>query len=457
MITLKIKYNTTEDSLNLIREYQRQYTICYKVIYKSLKQGLLKKEIKQKLSSYNNIDLILNNSWFMNCLFYDVKCVLDEDNVCFNKSLILKRVKHLISKEEFQQKKLFKLCSNGEKDKKCNRFFRFKDVNTILFKPNKRTIIELNLQSLGKNRIKILNKLTKAQELNNELPITYKLDSNYIYISFSENYLKENTVYKFKENRIFAIDLNPNYIGYSIIDWKDPEKLDYKLIDRGIISLKSLNDIFFSMKGKSIPSNDSRKIKLNNKRKFEVYEVSKYLVNLAKHFGCEIFAMEDLSIIPCDKQQGKKFNSLCNNLWNRNKLEANIQKRCNIIDIKLQRVIANWSSVLGNSLYRYTKLPDMILSSIEISRRAQEFSLQYLKKQKEKQKNIIFPSLTEKVRNLLIQTMEVLDSKFQFDKVSEFCYSLKKNLGNKYRVPLDISRVFRQKHLKYQLILFNKV
>lgn len=117
MITLKIKYNTTEDSLNLIREYQRQYTICYKVIYKSLKQGLLKKEIKQKLSSYNNIDLILNNSWFMNCLFYDVKCVLDEDNVCFNKSLILKRVKHLISKEEFQQKKLFKLCSNGEKIK----------------------------------------------------------------------------------------------------------------------------------------------------------------------------------------------------------------------------------------------------------------------------------------------------------------------------------------------------
>ena len=457
MITLKIKYNTTEDSLNLIREYQRQYTICYKVIYKSLKRGLLKKEIKEKLKLYKNIDLILNNSWLMNCLFYDVKCVLDEDNVCFNKSLILKRVKHLISKEEFQQKKLFKLCSNGEKDKKCNRFFRFKDVNTILFKPNKRTIIELNLQSLGKNRIKILNKLTKAQELNNELPITYKLDSNYIYISFNENYLKENTVYKFKENRIFAIDLNPNFIGYSIIDWKDPEKLDYKLIDRGIISLKSLNDIFFSMKGKSIASEDIRKIKLNNKRKFEVYEVSKYLVNLAKHFGCEIFAMEDLSIVSCDKQQGKKFNSLCNNLWNRNKLEANIQKRCNIIGIKLQRVIANWSSVLGNSLYRDTKLPDMILSSIEISRRCQEFNLQYLKKQKEKQKNIIFPSLTEKVRNLLIQTMEVLNIKFQFDKVSDFCYSLKKNLGNKYRVPLDTSRVFRQKHLKYQLILFNKV
>lgn len=456
MITLKIKYNTSQENSSIIKEYQRQYTICYKVIYKYLKQGLSNKEIKEKLKLYKNIDLILNNSWFLNCLFYDVKCILNENNVCFNKNLILKRIKHLILKEEFQQKKFFKLCSNGEKDKRCNRFFKFKNINTILFKPNRKICIELNLQSLGKNRIKILNKLISAQELNNELPITYKLDNNYIYISFNENYLKENTIYTFKENRIFSIDLNPNFIGYSIIDWKNSEKLDYKLIDKGVISLKSLNDIFFLMKNKSISSNDSRKIKLNNKRKFEVYEISKYLVKLAKHYKCEFFALEDLSITSCDKQQGKKFNSLCNNIWNRNKLENNLQKRCNIYRIKFQKVIANWSSVLGNSLYRDTKLPDMILSSIEISRRCQEFNLQYLKKQKEKQKNIIFPSLTEKVRNLLIQTMEVLNSKFQFDKVSEFCYSLKKNLGNKYRVPLDISRVFRQNHLKYQLILFNE-
>ena len=214
---------------------------------------------------------------------------------------------------------------------------------------------------------------------------------------------------------------------------------------------------FFSLKGKGISSNSKVKIKLGNKRTFECYEVAKYLVNLAKHFGCEIFAMEDLSIKNNDKGLGKKFNSLCNNLWNRNKLENNIQKRCNIIGIQLQRVVANWSSVLGNTLYRNTNLPDMVLSSIEISRRAQEFSLQYLKQQKEKQKNIIFPNLTEKVRKLLIQTMEVLDCNFQFEKVNDFCYSLKKNLGNKYRVPLEESRVFRQNYIRFQVILFNNV
>jgi len=456
MITLKIKYNTEEDSWNLIREYQRQYTICYKVIYKLLKQGLSKKEIKQKLSSYNNIDLILNNSWFMNCLFYDVKCVLDEDNVCFNKGLILKRVKQLISKEEFKQKKLFKLCSNGEKDKKCNRFFRFEKLNTLIFKPNKKTIIKLNLQSIGKNRVKILNKLLKAQEINNELPITYKLDNNYVYLSFDEKYLKEET-YQVKLNRIFAIDLNPNYIGYSIIDWKNTEELDYRLIDSGVLTLKSLNDIFFSMKNKGIASADERKLYLTNKRKFEIYEVSKYLINLAKHYKCEVFAMEDLSMKSSNKERGKKFNSLCNNLWCRDRLVNNIQKRCNLIDMKLQKVIANWSSVLGNILYRNTNLPDMILSSIEISRRCQEFNLQYMQKVKDKAKTVVFPKLTEKVRKFISQTMEELNVNFHFEKLSEFCFILKKNLKDKYRIPLDISRVFRQKYMKYQVILFNNI
>ena len=100
-------------------------------------------------------------------------------------------------------------------------------------------------------------------------------------------------------------------------------------------------------------------------------------------------------------------------------MEQNIQKRCNLIGIKFQKIIANYSSVLGNSLYRNLKLPDMILSSIEISRRCQEFNLQYIKKSKKVTKNIIFPNLTEKVRNLLNQTMEVLGNKFQFEKKNQ--------------------------------------
>jgi len=129
----------------------------------------------------------------------------------------------------------------------------------------------------------------------------------------------------------------------------------------------------------------------------------------------------------------------------------------NLIDMKLQKVIANWSSVLGNILYRNTNLPDMILSSIEISRRCQEFNLQYMQKVKDKAKTVVFPKLTEKVRKFISQTMEELNVNFHFEKLSEFCFILKKNLKDKYRIPLDISRVFRQKYMKYQVILFNNI
>ena len=151
MITLKIKYSTTQDNLNIIKEYQRQYTICYKVIAKFVSKRLTTKEIKEKLKTYKNVDLVLSNSWFMNCLFFDVKC-LNKENVCFNKGLLLQRMKNLITAEEYKQKKHFKLCSNGEKDKKCNRFFKINEDLSVLFKPNAKTHLTLNLQSIGKNR-----------------------------------------------------------------------------------------------------------------------------------------------------------------------------------------------------------------------------------------------------------------------------------------------------------------
>ena len=112
MITLKIRYSTNSENKSLIKEYQRQYTICYKVIAKYISKGLTNKEIKEKLLSYKNIDLILKNSWFLNCLFFDVKC-LKKKNVCFNKSLLQKRIKCLITKEEFNNKKIMELRFPG--------------------------------------------------------------------------------------------------------------------------------------------------------------------------------------------------------------------------------------------------------------------------------------------------------------------------------------------------------
>ena len=51
----------------------------------------------------------------------------------------------------------------------------------------------------------------------------------------------------------------------------------------------------------------------------------------------------------------------------------NLAKRCNIYNIKLLKVKSEYSSFIGNFLYRSLNLPDMVLASIEIGRRGYEF------------------------------------------------------------------------------------
>ena len=72
--------------------------------------------------------------------------------------------------------------------------------------------------------------------------------------------------------------------------------------------------------------------------------------------------------------------------------------------------MANYSSFEGNLIYREEKLPDMCLSSIEIGRRTYEFYHQYVLKDKNKEKNIIFDKL-ENVQNQIEKSLEELDYK----------------------------------------------
>ena len=44
-----------------------------------------------------------------------------------------------------------------------------------------------------------------------------------------------------------------------------------------------------------------------------------------------------------------------------------------MLNIKLLQVVPEYSLFIGNFLYRSLNLPDMILASIELSRRAYEF------------------------------------------------------------------------------------
>lgn len=371
------------------------------------------------------------------------------------KSNFIKRCKNKISKEEFKDFRIHSLYSIGTaKPYKGNQKFEIlNDCETVLFKPNRKTHVHLKLVGIGNNRKKILLQLFLKQN-KKIIPITYKLSSEYVYISFDESKLNDTEIKcELIENRVLSLDLNPNYIGWSIVDWKSSN--EFNVIKSGVISIKRLNDKDFQLKGKGYSSSSKERTHVSNKRKYEIFQISKYLIDKCLYYKCSIFAIEDLNIKTKEHSLGKRFNKLVNNCWNRNKLLTNLQKRCNIFNIKLLTVKPEYSSFIGNIIFRNENKPDMVLASIEISRRAYEFYNQYVIKSKNIEKNIIQPFIYD-FKDRFLKSLEEFKISREFKDFVEL-YNFFKNSKLLYRVPLEICKinnyenrkVFRKSDIEY--------
>ena len=432
IITLKLKYSTDENSKSRILEYIKNYNNILRFTYNRLHENkdLKTKEITVLQKSMNNIFV---DSHFKNSAIFDSKSLLHNDKVIFGgKKLFIDRCQDKITKEEFQLKKLRPLYSVGESDKKGNRKFSIITENHIIFKPNKNEHFLLEINP-SKNYQKYLIQLS---QLSNErkISIDFKLDLNYIYVSFDLNKLKnERKITSKIKDRYFAIDMNPNYVGYTVIDWIDGQ--NYKIIDKGAISLKDLNDYDDSLKGKGFSSESKERKYISNKRNYEISDIAHKLERIANHYQCENFVMEDLSIPSKNNGKGKRFNRLCNQQWCRNRFTNIIKKLCKLDKIKILEVIPNYSSFIGNLVYRSEKLFDPCLSSIEISRRGYEFNHQYILKDKDKKKNIVQGNFDED-KVVYAQSLEELGISEQFSSFKELYDKVKKSKV-RYRFPLD--------------------
>ena len=439
MQTIKLKYKVSEEDKDLLFEYIRQYNSCLHFMYNRLIDNSDITEKEMRSLTINNIPLL--NYYLIQCSIkesFQIKASTDEDKriIFGGKDNFIKRCQGKISKEEFLKKRTRPLYSIGDKEH-TNRLFAFDDINTIIFKPNRKTHIKLDIFcNFHKGYRKIINKLFDCQ-LHKTIGMTFKVDMDYVYISFDETILKEKETKKI-ENRVFSIDLNPNYVGWSVVDWKSSS--EFSVVSSGVISIKELNDKHFALKKAKknpdgLPSDHPKRIHLNNKRGHEVFEISKNLIDKALYYRCSLFAVEDLSIKSSDKKKGSKYNSLCNNLWNRNKMVNNLKKRCVIYGLKLFEVQPNYSSFIGNFLFRDLNLPDMVLASIEISRRCYEFYNQYVIKIKPQRKNIIQPEIQDFYERC-IKSLEEFGVTGEFKDFKNL-YDFFKNSKMMYRVSLD--------------------
>ena len=108
----------------------------------------------------------------------------------------------------------------------------------------------------------------------------------------------------------------------------------------------------------------------------------------------------------------------------------------------------NYSSFIGNFLFRDLKLPDMTLASIEIGRRCFEFKSQYIDK-KYKKKNIILPDVND-FNDRYIKSLEEFNIPVEIKDLDEIYYFLKKS-KSRYRLSLD-----ELDHLKFSRCFSNK-
>ena len=506
MLTLKLKYICKdEDYHEYLHEQRRMYSSLLHCMFNRLcdtNNGLSEKDLREYSGTLNNIEL---NSWIVQSCVKESKMiyksfkhrcdghVLDrESNLknledAYNRKKISlkkykekkayylsdlklvfgrkkwnrKRIEGTISNDDVKSLRLSPLYSIGEAPRKGNRLFSFNPDLSITYKPKVGIKYKLILNKHSNQSILLSELIMKAND--REIPLSVKLDEKYIYISYDESALKDKS-YKPVKNRVLGIDMNPNFIGWSVVDWYSSS--EYKVIDSGTYSVKMIDDAMKALNSlKNVGPDDSRKIHLNNKRTHETRIISHELIKISRHYCCEMVSLENLKMKASDKNKGKNYNALCNNRWLRTTFTNGIRKMCNINGITLYEVVPQYSSFIGNMLFRELDMPDMVLASVEIGRRAYEFHNQHTTKTKKTKHNILQPDCSD-FENQLRKSMEefnLLDTglnlvELYYDIKTKKNHPLLKGDPNKVRFRMDclkhqltVKRMFSDKSMTLSL------
>jgi IS605 OrfB family transposase len=292
------------------------------------------------------------------------------------------------------------------------------------------------------------------------MPISVRLDNKHIYIIFDEEklfnyefkqldyykdikntkdkdirkdifkkYIQEQNSRKLKnkiKDRYCSVDLNPQYIGFNIID-----KEGFKIIHKEVIDLTKLGTKL------RLSSSDHKQVKQNNKRKHEITIVWKHIFDICKHYRVSNFVIEDLNFKdePVNTE-GKEFNRKTKNLWHRTLTAQLITKYCNMNGINLIEVNPAYSSFIGNLTYSYF---DPLAASLELARRGMT---KYEKNNK--QFGSVDSINLEKVKSYLLGE----NVQYGIEDMSSIPKLFKLFIGNKlkYRNELD-SGSFLENHL----------
>ena len=357
MKTLKLAIVNSPDLSDAIRVYSSMFRMAYN----RLQEGCSENTTWHKLKEIFGV-----NCWLASSAAKEAHGLLNANSgkkVLFGgKGNLARYLKGLITKEQFKYNRLMPVCSIGERQYNGNRLFDLDLTNNqVIFKPYNSIKTEIQFCPVKK---KLAQELAKVQELANQkkMPVTVKFTDKHLFLTYDESLIYNEAYKGLKHNRVLGIDMNPNYIGVSIIEFDKAD--DFKVLHKEVFDLTALT------KPSGEASTHDKSKYLTNKLKHETLAIAHRINKLVDYWKCSKLAIEDLSIKPKDQKKGKTFNRLSNNKWERQLFVNKLKMLANIHRYALVEVNPAYSSIVGNFAYGGPNTPDMVAASIEIARRA---------------------------------------------------------------------------------------
>jgi len=387
MITYRFKVQNQIDISDYLKPYNNVVRYAYNRFQELQKAGLkpsvddVVKIVRANMNGIDNLDFTLTRYAVLKA-----SALKEKEGVIFGGRGLFSAIKFFklkknpkvsleILKERYHAKRYNKplflrgCCEDSHGNRKAE--LDLIDNNLVILKFNRDTHIKVKLPVLSGKRKEHLYKLQDLCD-QNKACFSIEVNNEYVSIIFEEKYVGEKPSKKVVQNRVLALDLNPNYIGLSICDWS--EESTKFLVYKEIIDVSKLTSL------------EQKKYK-KHKKDYETAEINRHIVELARHYQCELIAFEKLDISAKDYSRGRRVNRLINNCWNRTKLLQNLIKRCNLIGQKYQEVVAQYSSFIGQMTNEAEY--DMVAASLELSRRAYLFNKAI--KNKVKPRDIVYP------------------------------------------------------------------
>ena len=339
----------------------RLFSSIVRVAFNRYQDGLAEKEVRAYCNS-----MFDHNCWFIQSAIKEAAALYKlngKKHILFGgRNNLHQYLKGLIDKTTFKYRRMFPVGIQGEKLHKGNRLFIFDlDNQRLTYKPSKERHVEIQFLPMKK---KIAEELAKVQELaeQKKITISIKLSDKYVWLTYDESLIYDARYKKLQSKRVLGIDMNPNYIGLSVIEFDKND--EFNVLYKQVFDLSKLT----ISSGKA--STNSRSKYMTCKLRHETIAIAYEISKMVDVWKCKTVAIEDLSIKSKDRNKGKKFNKLCNNKWERRLFVNKLKMLANLHKFNLVEVNPAYSSQVGNIAYGDVNTPDMVAASIEIARRA---------------------------------------------------------------------------------------